>query len=151
MNYIVSKSLKSKGTAVLLTILLGGVGLFYSSILGGIIMTLFFPVILIILFMSGQFILGIFLACSYYLICMIWAIAAVSDFNRKVLNNATFLGQNQSDNLQYRKTDESNYYDEYRKSMSRDRSLFWAFITALICGLIFYFIYKYKYQILLVF
>lgn len=144
MKYIVTKSLKNKGVAILLTILFGGVGLFYSSILGGIIMTLVFPVVLITLFLSGHFITGILLACCYYIICMIWAIMAVSDYNRKTINNASLTIDKKPERNSF---DGGNYYDDYRKSMSQDQSKLWAFITVLICCAIFYLIYHFRLDI----
>jgi hypothetical protein len=54
-NYHVVKSTKSVGIGILLTLLLGPIGLFYSTVWGGIIMT-FGPIVLFITFFLGMFI-----------------------------------------------------------------------------------------------
>jgi ATP-dependent Zn protease len=94
MNYIVTKPTKSKGIAILLTLLFGPIGLFYSSIRGGLIMT-------ITPFIAGAiFIMSIFtgnielLLTSYsflivfgltwWIVCIIWAVNAVDKYNEKI-------------------------------------------------------------------
>lgn len=140
MNYIVTKQLKSKGLAVFLTILFGGVGLFYASIIGGIVMTIIFPAIILFLFFSGHFFLSIISACCYYLICMIWAIMAVNGYNRKVQEGSSPLPiSNQS----LKNTDEDNYA-EYRKSTSSDNTFLWLLITIIVAGLMFYGVYYFR-------
>jgi len=92
--FIVTKPTKSTGIAVLLTFLLGPIGLFYASISGGLIMT-FAPILLVLLFLVGLFvgsplILGwsigliIIFAATYWLICIIWAIISVRTYNYEV-------------------------------------------------------------------
>ena len=47
MNYIVTKPIKSRGIAIIAVIFLGGLGLFYSTIAGGIIMGIIAPVLIV--------------------------------------------------------------------------------------------------------
>jgi hypothetical protein len=141
MSYIVTKQTKSTGVAVLLTCLFGGIGLFYASIVGGIIMTLFFPVIVFFLFFTGHFIASIGLACSYYIICIIWSIVSVASYNRKIQTESSLLVAYRHTPLQIA---DDNYYDQYRKSLKKDRSFLWAIITIILCSLFFYLALHYK-------
>lgn len=140
MNYIVTKQLKSKGLAVFLTILFGGVGLFYTSIIGGIVMTIIFPAIVFFLLFSGQFFLSIAFACCYYVICMIWAIMAVNSYNRKVQEGSSPLSVSPQS---LKTTDEDNYV-EYRRSTSSDNTFLWLLITIIVAGLMFYGVYYFR-------
>lgn len=142
MSYIVTKQTKSTGVAILLTLLFGGIGLFYASIVGGIIMTLLFPVIVFFLFFTGHFIASIGLACSYYIICIIWSIVSVSSYNRNIQNESSLLVAYRHTPLQIA---DDNYYDQYRKSLKKDHSTIWVIATLLICGLLFYLAYHFKY------
>lgn len=94
--YIIVRQPKSVGIAILLTILFGPIGLFYASVAGGLIMT-FGPICLFIyaLFEQGyDFILLAFWAgfIVYVLfgwfICVVWAVMAVNDYNKKLLVNS---------------------------------------------------------------
>jgi len=97
-NFIVVKSTKSVGIAILLTLLFGPIGLFYASITGGIIMTLT-PFLLFVLLIMGALgesssllltslgLLVIF-ALTYWLICIIWAAIAVYDYNNELFEEA---------------------------------------------------------------
>ena len=51
-NYVVTKPQKSVGLGILLALILGPIGLFYSSVLGGLVMT-FAPVILLVVMILG--------------------------------------------------------------------------------------------------
>jgi len=91
MTYTVVKSTKSIGVAILLTLFLGPIGLFYASIIGGIIMTLL-PFGLLFLFIVGlateiAAITGLVILISifYWLICIVWAIIAVNGYNKKLI------------------------------------------------------------------
>jgi predicted membrane protein len=88
---------KSLGLAIVLTLFLGPLGLFYASITGGLIMCLI-PILLFALFLFGaladssfilasSLILLIVFAVSYWIICVIWAATAVSNHNNKVVDN----------------------------------------------------------------
>jgi len=97
--YLVTKSHKSVGIAILLTILFGPIGLFYASIAGGLIMTFLVPMFLVILFIAGivqksSFIIGwsiglyIFFGSTYWLITMILAVLSVRSYNEEIDNDA---------------------------------------------------------------
>jgi len=92
MNYIVTKPVKSKGLAIILVLILGGVGLFYATILGGIIMGIIAPILIWILLyygiISGTFsivVIVVIFCLLYYIICLIWAIRAVDNYNQKII------------------------------------------------------------------
>lgn len=92
MNYIVTKPIKSKGIAALLVMLFGGIGLFYATTLGGIIMGLIAPVAIIAFFFLGLYtgqmsvvVIVILFCCFYYILCLIWALAAVGNYNKKII------------------------------------------------------------------
>jgi predicted membrane protein len=85
---------KSLGLAIVLTLFLGPLGVFYASITGGLIMCLT-PVLLFALFVFGSaadssfllassLVLLIVFAISYWIICVIWAATSVSNHNNKV-------------------------------------------------------------------
>lgn len=82
---IVTKSTKSVGIAVLLVVLFGPLGMFYSTIGGAIFMTILAPIILVFLLFTGNWGSLIFLALLYYPICMIWAGNAASNYNQKII------------------------------------------------------------------
>lgn len=103
--YIITKSPKSTGIAILLTLLFGPIGLFYSSVLGGFVMT-FTPIVLVglsyyFLFLNiteGDYsfldwtadyfiefyIIGMSLPVLYWLINIIWAVLGVRNYNKKL-------------------------------------------------------------------
>ncbi|SKD08424.1 hypothetical protein SAMN05660461_4316 [Chitinophaga ginsengisegetis] len=144
MNYIVTKPLKNTGLAVFLAILFGGIGLFYSSILGGIIMTLVFPIILILLFFLGKLLTLILLCCSYYLICLIWAVAAVNSYNKRIMLEANPKDYHSgSSGIASANFENDNYYDNYRKSQKADNTFLWLLITVIISALLFYGVYRF--------
>lgn len=91
---LVARNTKSVGIAILLTLLFGPIGLFYASVLGGVVMTVL-PVILILLVIYGYAsdfmpLLGlsvgllIILYVSYWLIIIAWAILSVNNHNREI-------------------------------------------------------------------
>jgi hypothetical protein len=96
--YLVTKSPKSIGIAILLTFLLGPIGLFYASVSGGLIMT-FGPIFLYLLFIVGiiqdNFVLmgwslGLLLifALTFWLISIIWAVISVRSYNKEIEDDA---------------------------------------------------------------
>lgn len=90
------KTGKSVGVSIILTILLGSLGLFHSTIIGGLIMSfLFFPIVLV-LFLSGNFSAAIILSLLFYPICIIWGIKAVKKYNLNLFN-----GKEASENIEY--------------------------------------------------
>lgn len=89
-----TRNTKSVGIAILLTLLLGPIGLFYASVLGGVIMS-FLPIILTLLIIYGDtdnfltfvsWSAGLFLLLpgTYWLINVIWAVLSVNSHNREI-------------------------------------------------------------------
>lgn len=89
-----TRNTKSVGIAILLTLLLGPIGLFYASVLGGVIMS-FLPIILTLLIIYGDtdnfltlvsWSAGLFLLLpgTYWLINVIWAVLSVNSYNREI-------------------------------------------------------------------
>ena len=94
--FLTTKSPKSLGIAIILTILFGPIGLFYASISGALIMILA-PILVFALFLIGVLQenstlmnlsagLLLFFALTYWLICIIWAVIRVNDYNREIEN-----------------------------------------------------------------
>jgi len=94
---IIVLSQKDVGIAILLTMFFGSFGLFYASVRGGLIMT-FAPVLLGVFWLIGFYTGNTTLMYSivtflfafllfYYIICIIWAIVAVSNYNKGLLKN----------------------------------------------------------------
>jgi hypothetical protein len=92
--FLVTKSPKSIGIAILLTILFGPIGLFYASVSGAIMMILA-PIFLLLLLVFGvsqdntvltNLSLGllIFMALTYWLISIIWAVISVNSYNKEI-------------------------------------------------------------------
>ncbi|MBW5290108.1 MAG: hypothetical protein Rsou_1486 [Candidatus Ruthia sp. Asou_11_S2] len=71
---------KSLVVAILLTIFLGPIGLFYASVIGALIMLVITAIVGFITFGFGLFI--------PYIICIIWAIIAVNSYNKKIIELA---------------------------------------------------------------
>lgn len=85
---------KSLGLAVVLTFFFGPLGLFYATLSGGLIMCLT-PIVLVGILIFGtlaeseflvfsSFFLMMIFAISYWVICVIWAVAAVNSHNGEV-------------------------------------------------------------------
>lgn len=72
-NVVITRSPKSQGIGIILTLLFGSLGLFYASIIGAIIM------IVVAIFTLG---LGLIVT---HLICAVWSLIAVSSYNKKLL------------------------------------------------------------------
>jgi TM2 domain-containing membrane protein YozV len=72
---------KSTGVALLLTFFFGPLGLFYSSVMGGVIMLLVGGIIIV--FTAG---IGSILVWP---ICMIWAVMATGSHNKRLLLGLT--------------------------------------------------------------
>ena len=88
---------KNIGISILLSALFGPLGLFYSTITGGLIMTLL-PIVLVVLSVVGllggstalllsSFVLLVVFCCTFWLVCIIWGVIAVSDHNEQVLED----------------------------------------------------------------
>ncbi len=102
MNYIVTKPVKSKGIAILLVAAFGPIGMFYSTITGGITMTLFIPTTIILLLFTGYtYHAGIFTLIALlvglisYIVNFIWAVNAVNNYNKKIIDGQKYNLSNQ--------------------------------------------------------
>ncbi len=98
MNYVLVKQEKSVGISLLLTLLFGPLGLFYSTVKGGLIMTFLYPVFIglsVFVLIGGaafdnpELILGSFaviiIALIFYTaICLVWSVTAVNHYNEKI-------------------------------------------------------------------
>jgi len=73
---VVVKPVKSAGVAIILTVLFGPLGMFYSTIAGGIIMT-------ILSLLVALFTLGLGLIITWP-ICIIWGALAASSYNKRI-------------------------------------------------------------------
>ncbi|OGU12653.1 MAG: hypothetical protein A2X61_10905 [Ignavibacteria bacterium GWB2_35_12] len=80
---MVNAPTKNVAVSVLLTIFFGGFGLLYSTVKGGIIMS----IIEFINFWLCFLIIGLFLAPVIHLICVIWGVTAVNKYNRELLDS----------------------------------------------------------------
>lgn len=92
---IVITQKKSYGKALVLTCLFGPIGLFYSSVIGGFVMT-FIPIVLFIIGLTEY---GLFIGLVtvlflpflllwfilHWVVCLIWTVLAVSIYNKNVL------------------------------------------------------------------
>jgi len=74
---VVVTSTKSMGVSIILTILFGPLGMFYSTILGGIVMSIISLVVGVLTFGMGLIIT--------WPICVIWAAIATNSYNIKLL------------------------------------------------------------------
>jgi hypothetical protein len=114
--FLVTKSPKSMGIALLLTFLFGPIGLLYASVSGGLIM-IFTPIFILLLLIFGGSqnnlvlvgsSLGLIMifALSYWLINIIWAVLGVIDYNKKIEDEAR--GQHELWNMLHEK-DQNQY------------------------------------------
>lgn len=74
---VITKSPKSMGISLILTALFGSLGMFYSTIIGAIVMLVVEAIILFITFGFGVLLT--------HPICMIWGALAVRKYNKKLL------------------------------------------------------------------
>lgn len=99
-NYHVVKPTKSVGIGILLTLLFGPIGLFYSTVLGGIVMTAAPFILLGISFLGigieNELLLTIgvsgFLVnlVLWWLICMIWSVIAITRYNKRIMRESNY-------------------------------------------------------------
>ncbi len=73
-KYVVVKPVKSMGISILLSLLFGPIGLFYSSIAGGVIMSLLSLIIGVLTMGIGAFVL--------WPVCAVWGAVSVRHYNR---------------------------------------------------------------------
>lgn len=76
---------KNVSIGVLLTFFFGGLGLFYASIAGGIIMT----ILELIAWATTLIGIGFLLLPIIHIGCIIWAVVAINNHNKKLLQMAT--------------------------------------------------------------
>lgn len=69
---------KSLLVAILLTVFLGPIGLFYASVVGALIMLVITALIGFLTFGFGLFV--------PYVICIVWPVIAVNSHNKTILN-----------------------------------------------------------------
>lgn len=77
VNVVVTKSTKSMGISIALTLFFGPLGMFYSTITGAIVM-------IIVDIIVGIITLGIGLLVTW-IIQVIWAAVATSSYNKKLM------------------------------------------------------------------
>lgn len=84
-QYMITKPTKSIGIALVLALLFGPIGLFYASIIGGIVMFFVCGILNAIgLLMMG---VGLFVTIPVTgIMCAIWAYISVERYNRLLLN-----------------------------------------------------------------
>lgn len=76
---------KSMGLGIVLTLLFGGFGMFYVSILSGIICSIIELVLLFISFLT--FGLGVILIVPFHIVLLIYTVVAINIHNKKLLKN----------------------------------------------------------------
>ena len=80
---------KSIGIAFVLTFFFGPLGMFYSTVEGGIIMLIITTITVMITFFTFGF--GLFLMFIVGLVCIIWGMIAASEHNEKLLAHNTIV------------------------------------------------------------
>ena len=145
MNYIVTKPTKSKGIAALLVMLFGGIGLFYASVTGGIIMGIVAPFAIFFFFFLGIMTstmslvaLVIVFCCLYYIICLIWALNAVNIYNQRLISDS-YLYNNTSVQV----TTDLNTYPTDQNEQKK-RSTLWIWILSILLLITAVYILYYK-------
>ena len=103
---------KSVAAALVLTIIFGPLGLFYSSFLGGIIMSIF-GLVAIGTMASMRSPLPM---ATVYLFCIVWAMAAVRFYNHKMLKIAI------SGSLHAAVKKKSSFFGRKRQDKTEDSS-----------------------------
>lgn len=80
-KFVVNAPMKSVGVSVLLSIFFGGLGLLYSTVKGGVIMT----IVELINFILCFFAIGIIFIPIIHLICVAWGATAVQKYNNELM------------------------------------------------------------------
>lgn len=80
---VITKSTKNVGIALILTFIFGSIGMFYSTVKGGLIM-----ILIQILFIVVTLGVGVFLVFLLNPICMIWAAISANNYNKQLLQGA---------------------------------------------------------------
>lgn len=76
---------KNLALGVFLTLFFGGFGVFYASILGGIIMGIVEFILWIITIITFGF--GLILLIPAHIIAVVWSIVAINSHNKKIMKN----------------------------------------------------------------
>lgn len=84
-QYIIARSPKSLGLALILNLVLGPIGLLYATVSGGIIMMVVDTIFAVIGFMTLGFSLFVTIPIVNF-ICMIWAYVKVKKYNQDLLS-----------------------------------------------------------------
>lgn len=74
---------KSVGISVVLSIIFGGLGLLYSDVKAGVIMS----IIQFINFWLCFLVIGLFLIPVIHLICVAWGVSAVNKYNMEIMKS----------------------------------------------------------------
>jgi hypothetical protein len=74
---------KSMGIAIILTVLFGPLGMFYSTVIGGVIMLVVTAIVFVITLPLGG--LGVLFT---HPVCIVWGAVAASSYNSKLLAGA---------------------------------------------------------------
>jgi hypothetical protein len=74
---------KSLGVGLILTFLFGGLGLFYVSVMAGIIGSILELICIVITLIT--FGIGAILLIPFHIICFIWAVVAVNNHNKRLI------------------------------------------------------------------
>lgn len=74
---------KSVGVSVVLSLIFGGLGLLYSDVKAGVIMT----IVQFINFWLCFIVIGLFLIPVIHLICVAWGVSAVNQYNKEMMEN----------------------------------------------------------------
>ncbi len=100
VQYILVRIEKSVGIAIILTLLLGPIGLFYSTVAGGFTMLAVSAVLVVKFFMNPldlSFLAILFILTPiYWIICLAWAIFAVLEYNDKLRTKTIAHGRESS-------------------------------------------------------
>jgi hypothetical protein len=83
-QHVVVTSTKSVGIAILLTLIFGSIGMFYSTVKGAIIMTLL-TIVLAVVFIASNPAMLIAHFPVMWLISIIWGAMAVKSYNKEIL------------------------------------------------------------------
>ncbi len=84
-HVVIARQTKNMGVGLILTIIFGSIGLLYSTVIGGLIMTFFVQPVLVLSLITGHHILSISIALFYWPICIYWTIKAINRYNSKLL------------------------------------------------------------------
>jgi len=86
-TYIVyNRKEKSIIVSTILTFLFGGLGLFYATVQGALIMIFIYSPCIMAFFLTGNIFLGFLFLFFYYMICILWGIKSIRKINHKIIN-----------------------------------------------------------------